>query len=303
MKIDVAELDVIFLSYDEPKADEFWGYVRQMAPWAERVHGVEGSDQAHKAAADASTTERFVLIDGDNIPDKGFFDLELDIPENMEDCVFRWKARNVINGLMYGNGGLSCWTREYIRNMKTHENSTGDPETDIEFCFDPKYLAMHDVYSTTYPNGSEYHAWRAGFREGVKLCLDRGKRIDLVDFKTRLVNINNARLMAWLTLGKDEQWGESAMNGAAWGVYKTMLTNWDHRLVRDFSALQDEFTEFKETNYDYRDRLHVQLNVPKIEFNGAQSLMFKQMLNQQHHNLGPMVTEKEIMMGRLYDFP
>ena len=30
--------------------------------------------------------------------------------------------------------------------------------------------AMNNVYSKTYPNGSAKHAWRAGFREGVKMC-------------------------------------------------------------------------------------------------------------------------------------
>jgi hypothetical protein len=64
-------------------------------------------DAAHKAAAAASTTERFILIDGDNIPDAAFFNQTLTFatPE-WEQAVFRWRARNHINGLMYGNGGL-----------------------------------------------------------------------------------------------------------------------------------------------------------------------------------------------------
>ena len=36
-------------------------------PWAKRVHGVEGSDAAHKACAELSETSRFITIDGDNI--------------------------------------------------------------------------------------------------------------------------------------------------------------------------------------------------------------------------------------------
>ena len=129
-KIDVADLDCIYLSYDEPQKEEFWVRIRNMVPWAQRVDGVKGSDAAHKAAAAASDTERFILIDGDNIPDERFFNLVLEFPtEEYERAVFRWRARNNINGLMYGNGGISSWTREFVNNMKTHENTDGRNET------------------------------------------------------------------------------------------------------------------------------------------------------------------------------
>ena len=73
--VDIADLDCIYLTYDEPQKEEFWVRIRNMVPWAKRVDGVKGSDAAHKAAATASDTERFVLIDGDNIPDERFFNL------------------------------------------------------------------------------------------------------------------------------------------------------------------------------------------------------------------------------------
>ena len=66
MLIDVADLDVIFLSYDEPNADENWADLKSKVPWATRVHGIDGSDAAHRAAGEASNTERFILVDGDN---------------------------------------------------------------------------------------------------------------------------------------------------------------------------------------------------------------------------------------------
>ncbi|SVC70278.1 uncharacterized protein METZ01_LOCUS323132, partial [marine metagenome] len=39
----------------------------QKVPWAKRVHGVEGSDAAHKACAELSETKHFVTVDGDTI--------------------------------------------------------------------------------------------------------------------------------------------------------------------------------------------------------------------------------------------
>ena len=161
-----------------------------MVPWAKRIDGVKGSDAAHKAAADASDTDRFVLIDGDNLPDPAFFNQQMALDDSNRDCVFRWRARNNINGLMYGNGGLSSWTKNFVRDMRTHEASDGTDETLVEFCFHPKYWAMADCFSTTYPNGSAFQAWRAGFREGVKMCLDRGTRPSITEFESRVVSRN-----------------------------------------------------------------------------------------------------------------
>ena len=150
--VDVADLDCIFLTYDEPNKEHNWISIQNTVPWARRVDGVKGSDAAHKAAADASDTDRFILIDGDNIPDANFFNAQLVLDDTNRDCVFRWRSRNNINGLMYGNGGISCWTKEFIYNMRTHEATDGKAENDVEFCFYPNYWAMHDCYSTTYPD-------------------------------------------------------------------------------------------------------------------------------------------------------
>ena len=79
--ICIADLDTIFLSYDEPAKEEFWLKIKNMVPWAKRVDGVKGSDAAHKAAGEASDTERFILIDGDNLPNEEFFNIQLDFTD------------------------------------------------------------------------------------------------------------------------------------------------------------------------------------------------------------------------------
>ena len=45
-QIDIADLDCIYLSYDEPQKEEFWVKIKNMVPWAQRVDGVfaEGLD-------------------------------------------------------------------------------------------------------------------------------------------------------------------------------------------------------------------------------------------------------------------
>lgn len=298
--LDVADLDCIFLTYDEPKKEEFWIQVQNMTPWAKRVDGVKGSDAAHKAAAAASDTEWFVLIDGDNLPDADFFNLQLRIKPEQEGGAFRWKARNIINGLRYGNGGLSCWSREFVNNMRTHEASNGSDETAVEFCFDKKYFAMHNCYSTTYPNGSVKQAWRAGFREGVKMCLDRGSRITLEEFKDRVNGRNYDHLCIWQSVGADVENGYWAMYGARLGAFMIMLEGWDHKYVQDFDMLEQLWDMFskedpKEGCKQIEEALTKRLGLPIVTYTAEQSRFFKHHYSTGQRNSEIMMTEIDVI--------
>jgi hypothetical protein len=300
-QIDIADLDCIYLTYDEPQREEFWIRIRNMIPWAKRVDGVKGSDAAHKAAAAASDTERFVLIDGDNLPNENFFNLTLTFPDaHWESAVFRWRACNHINGLMYGNGGISSWTRTFVNNMRTHEATDGRAATEVEFCFDPMYWAMHDCYSVTYPNGSAQHAWRAGFREGVKMCLNQGSKPSLSEFKTRVHQRNLDHLTIWHNVGRDVDNGIWAIAGARMGTYMTMLTEWDHRLVQDFSALDDLWKTVESGNPELlagrvAEDLATQLDLPINMIGEKESAFFKKHYRSNWNNQGVMIREMDVI--------
>ena len=301
-QIDIADLDCIYLTYDEPQKEEFWVKIRNMIPWARRVDGVKGSDAAHKAAAAASETERFILIDGDNLPDEKFFNLTMEFPDGeWENAVYRWRARNHINGLMYGNGGLSSWTRTFVNRMQTHEATNGTAETEVEFCFDPLYWPMYDCYSTTYPNGSAFHAWRAGFREGVKMCLNRGTRPSISEFRDRVQKRNLDHLTIWHNIGRDAEHGIWAIAGARMGTYMTMITpQWDHRVVQDFAELERLWETVKDTNPEMlagrvAEDLHTQLDLPMNNMLAEESVFFKQHYRSNWHNQGVMVREMDVI--------
>ena len=303
-QIDIADLDVVFLTFDEPKKEEYWAIIRNMVPWAQRVDGVRGSDAAHKAAAAASTTERFILIDGDNMPDAKFFNQTLEFPtEDYESAVFRWRARNAVNGLMYGNGGLSSWTKTFVNRMRTHEATDGRTETQVEFCFDPLYWAMHDCYSTTYPNGSAFHAWRAGFREGVKMCLNRGAKPTAAEFRDRVHQRNLDHLTIWHNIGADVDHGYWSMAGARQGTYMTMLTNWDHTQVQDFDALAELWTTVESSDPRLlagrvAEDLDQQLDLPMAMLEAEQSKFFKHHYRSNWHNAGIMVREIDVIRAQ-----
>ena len=303
-QIDIADLDCIYLTYDEPNKEEFWVKIRNMIPWAKRVDGVKGSDAAHKAAAAASDTERFILIDGDNLPEESFFNLTLELPdEQWESAVFRWRAKNHINGLMYGNGGLSSWTREFVNNMRTHEATDGRVETQVEFCFDPLYWAMHDCYSTTYPDQSAFHAWRAGFREGVKMCLNRGAKPTLAEFKDRVHQRNLDHLTIWHNVGSDVDYGLWAIAGSRMGTYMTMLTDWDHQQVQSFVALEELWHTVDAQDPELlanrlAEELALQLDLPMMTMFAEQSRFFKHHYRSNWHNRGVMVREIDVIRAQ-----
>ena len=301
MNIDIADLDCVYLSYDEPNKEENWLKIKQMVPWAVRVDGVKGSDAAHKAAADASTSDRFILIDGDNIPDPEFFDQQLMLTDANNDHVFRWKARNHTNGLIYGNGGLSCWTRDFVYAMRTHEASDGSVQNDVEFCFYPNYTAMYDCFSTTYINATPFQAWRAGFREGVKMCLNRGSRPTVVDFKARAHKRNLDNLTIWHNVGRDVDNGIWSILGARMGTYMTMITpTWDYKQVQDFDALKELFETIKEDNPEnlagrIAPELTGQIDLPIVMLDNTASKFFKDHYAKAHQNKGVMISEMDVI--------
>jgi hypothetical protein len=299
--IDIADLDCIYLTYDEPNKEENWVKIKNMVPCAQRVDGVKGSDAAHKAAADTSDTDRFVLIDGDNIPDAKFFNLTLEVDET---CVYRWRARNHINGLMYGNGGMSVWSKEFVHAMRTHEASDGTVENDVEFCFYSNYYAMHDCYSITYPNGSAFQAWRAGFREGVKMCLHKGARPTLAEFKQRVHQRNLDHLTIWHNVGRDVDHGIWAIAGARMGTYMTMITpTWDYRQVQSFDALEELWNTVKNQDPELRaghvaEDLVAQLDLPISMILEKESQFFKHHYRSNWHNQGVMVREMDVIRNQ-----
>ena len=241
----IVEFDIVFLSYDEPNAELHYADLVSKAPWAKRVHGVKGSDHAHKAAAELVETEWFITVDADNIVDPKFFDLDLDM-KDPKIQVYGWCGRNKINGLRYGNGGVKIWKKDFVLNMKTHENSESD-RGQVDFCWEDGYRNFPRVYSESIITGSPFQAWRAGFREGVKMTLLDGVRVPPQEIKQRIWWHNIHRLRMWSTVGSHEENGEYAILGARMGTWMTNCTTWNYVDVRDFEILRTVY----ENNVDH----------------------------------------------------
>lgn len=305
MKVKIAELDIIYLSYDEPNADKNYADLLTKIPWAKRVHGVEGSDAAHKACAELSETDRFVTVDGDNTVRQDFVNQVLDFDEHtdLEHSVISWCGKNAINGLLYGNGGLKCWPKEYVLNMRTHENADPDNKSaQVDFCWDLQYIQQNSCYSDVWNNETPHQAWRAGFREGVKMALDRGVKPTKEEFLNGHWK-NLHRLWIWLMVGADVKNGNWAILGAREGLAMTMLSDWDYVQVRDFEYLnqlwggRDEMPADVLHNeiFNYGSDLINQLDCPIAiqPFTEEQSTFFKTVYQNPSRNSNQQFIDKE----------
>ena len=198
---------------------------------------------------------------------------------------------------------MSSWTKEYVMNMKTHEASDGNNTTTVDFCLDYNnnlYWSMHDCYSTTYPNYTAFQAWRAGFREGVKMCLVNGITPSVDEFKRSVPGRNFDNLTIWHNVGMDVENGDWAMYGARYGTYMVMLNDWDPKQVQWFDNVTTMWDLVKDHNptasaHQIGNDLHNKLGLPMLSMNADQSRFFKRHYNKDKHNKGPLIREMDVI--------
>jgi len=214
-------LDVIFISYKEPNADENWNRVLEKAPWAKRVHGVEGIFNAHKAAAKLAKSDMFFVVDGDAwLVDDWQFDFQPGIFDR--DCAYVWCSQNPVNDLTYHNGGVKLFSRSIL--MKTKKWTTLDMFTGIM----PKIKTEDKISCITTFNVDEFSTWRSAFRECVKLYMTN----------------QMSRMSDWLNSDVEKPFGEFAVLGA-WSGSQYAKENKDNQTallkINDYQWLKKTF--------------------------------------------------------------
>lgn len=236
MIFDPKKYETVFLSYDEPNCDINYEHLTKLCPNAKRVHGIKGSDTAHKAIATLSDTHHVIIIDGDNFVKSDFYQQTYDLGDiDFDNSVISFTANNIINGQQYGNGGIKVWPVRLLKAINTHENSNSESTVaDFDFQY---YKQFNFVASDLHINSNPIQAWRAGFREGLKLLLDDGqykKDVNNIDWR------NFERLWNWMHIGSDIENGLWAIHGARkgclFGIKKYRLDK-----VHDFDHLNKLF--------------------------------------------------------------
>ena len=234
----VADLPIVFMSYDEPWADDFYRDLKEKFPPAKRVHGVKGLDACHKAAADEADSEWFITVDADTLVDQAFFDFEISEDFLGKKCRIDWTSRNVVNGLCYGNGSLKCWPSAMVKSMKTHEAapqavSSVDHDVGKETGSNPDTFGvwLPQIFSRTHSAETPFHAFRCGYREGVRLSRDS------LDAEAVFGDIapewHQHRLRVWCSVGGHAPNGDWMVYGARLGLLSSLKGEWEKTLIND----------------------------------------------------------------------
>ena len=298
-----SDFDIVYISYDEPNAEKNWADLKAKAPWAKRVHGVKGFDAAHNKAGQISETDRLFTIDGDNRVRDDLFNETLEIDEEAQkDYVFSWCGHNVVNGLAYGNGGVKLWPKHIITNMKSHEKAESEEDA-VDFCWMVTYFQMADTMSDVVVNGSPEQAFRGGYREGVKLSLDRGVLPDKWEYIAKNHFKNLHRLAIWNSVGMDVEYGDWAILGARMSTYQTNVERKDHTLIADYDYMQEfvqemlfeyqDETKRQEAIHEYGIKLRKELQFRIADLDAEGSKWFK-MVYENPTRYGVMLTERDV---------
>ena len=169
---------------------------------------------------------------------------------------------------------------------------------------------MNNIYSDTCPNASPFQAFRAGFREGVKMTLDRGNKIQQNEIERKIHSINLKRLLIWASIGADIDNGLWSIFGTRLGIFKTNVENdFNISKISDYDWFKQYFDDEIYPLYASEDNLNVgisQLNEPLYKtlglnianMNPQQSKFFKTVYESPRRNINPIITEMEVNNGK-----
>jgi hypothetical protein len=220
--------DIVFISYQEPNADDNWKALKSRFPMAKRIHGVKGIHQAHIAAAKKCFTKMFWIVDGDAVI-MDDFNFDYEVPSHQQDHVHVWRSKNPVNDLVYGYGGIKLFPRRMTIHMDTNK-------PDMTTSITGKFKAMPQLSNVTAFNTGPFETWKSAFRECTKLAskiIDRQKNEETEN-----------RLHIWQTVGKDRPYGEFALRGAQAGSAYGKASQGDIealKKINDFEWLLEKF--------------------------------------------------------------
>ena len=204
-------LDIFYLTYKDDFSQTNLDRIHELSDGENRithVKDIDGIYAAHKHCASLSETDHFFVVDGDAylmdsfnigyVP--GMKEIYDSIPAYM--CTHVWRAKNPVNGLIYGYGGVKLFVK---KSFDSNDNDVVDMTTTVAKRGYP-YYPVDAVSNITCFNTSPYATWRSAFRECAKLASG------MMEYGDR------QKLDRWLTPLDDADFREDAISGARFGM-------------------------------------------------------------------------------------
>ena len=160
LEYETKQMDIVFLSYDEPSADKYWKVLKEKYPRAKRIQGVKGRTQAyHTAAAMSETAYFFAVFPTIDLEDS--FDFSFQPDRLKHACHYIFHAKNPVNGLEYGHRAVILYNKHLCL-------STIHPS--LDFTLSQPHTVVPWLCGTSHFNQTPEISWRVAFREVLKLC-------------------------------------------------------------------------------------------------------------------------------------
>ena len=243
-------LDVFFLSYNEPYADENYAKLKELVPNARRVNGIKGFAAAHQECARRSFTNNFYVVDSDAIIVEDFDFSFTPSKYNKwwsdaeSECICVWSSINPINDLIYGHGGVKILPKQplLVENKDVIDFTTG---------FGLNTKVFESISNITAFNYDEFNTFRSAYRECTKLASNLTNKNVLykINFEegTKIREEAEYRLHVWTTVGEENKFGKYCIDGAIQGKkYGTEFAENAEKLklINDYDWMRNEFNRF-----------------------------------------------------------
>ena len=178
----VRPMDIVFISYDEPGAEQRYQKLKQRFPRAQWCKGVQGQTLAYMTAAMMSNTDYFFAVFPKiDLVDDFEFDFQ---PDRLKHpCHYIFNCYNKVIDCTYGHDGVILYNKKLVLE-------TTDPG--LDFTLSQPVQTVPILSAVNSLDETPLLAWRTAFREVIKLKLQK----PTVE--------NNYRLKKWLTLGKGD---------------------------------------------------------------------------------------------------
>jgi hypothetical protein len=216
---DVKPMDIVFISYDEPSAEQRYNKLKERFPRAKWCKGVLGQTLAYITAASMSDTDYFFAVFPKNeLADDFDFSFQPDRLRNPCHYIFDCYIPSI--DLRYGWGGVILYNKDLV--YKT-------TKPDLDFTMSQAHHSVPLLSAISNCNETPLLAYRSSFREVIKL-LQMKPTVE-----------SQYRLKKWLALGTgvNAEWlHRGAVDGKAhYETYKDdytkLMYSYDYEWIKD----------------------------------------------------------------------
>lgn len=226
-ELGVKMIPVYLLYKNEDNFEENWQRLKEKADHAVAIQSTGSIFESHKTIAQQCDYDKFYVVDADSwIVDNFKFENSYELrPKSV--AVFR--AKNPVNGLVYGHGGIKLFSKDCF---DLEELDKPDMTTTVA----NEYNKVNILASEHRFNFSPFSTWRTAFRETVKLSAGVNKN--------NKDNETMERLEMWCHAGLEAKFGYFSVQGARQGVEFAEQNPNDLHKVNDFVWLKEYFVKW-----------------------------------------------------------